>query len=306
MIKSRLFIVYSCMVGILAIGGSIIPESLSFLNLSSVLLWSGLLGIVAIGQTVVILSGGIDMSVGMIVFLVLILVAGMMRGNNLLALPAILLCLGIGVAVGFVNGIYVAKFKIPSIVVTLCMMMILQGVIYVYTRGIPKGGVAPALVTLGRGTIGKTLPIPTLIWIAIAVAMSIVMHKTKLGREIHATGNNPTAAWLMGINTERITIISFIISGLCSALTGIILVGFLSMATLYFTDIYTFGSMIAVVIGGTSFFQGIGTIEGTIAGTIIIRFLFSLITMMNIPEVLRKVIEGVTLLGVAAAYSRRK
>lgn len=304
--EDRIFLVYLALIILLVASGLLMPRSVRPENLTSVIRWSSLLGLVAIGQTIVILCGGIDLSVGMIVFLTVILGADLMRGQDVLALPVSILCLCVGSLIGLVNGLSVVKLKVPPIVTTLGMMTILSGVIWIYSGGVPRGGVAPALISLGRAKIWGFMPIPGVIWILISILGIIILRKATFGRKVYAVGNNPITAQLSGINVDLITILSYVISGLTAAVAGLLLLGFLGMSTLRFTDMYTLGSIAAVIIGGTTFFKGVGSIEGTMAGTFIVRFLFNLMVMFRVAEAGRRIAEGLIIIGIVAMYSMKR
>ncbi len=305
-LQNNVVVVYLALGLMLVVGWMLRPYSVSLANLSSVLRWSSILGTVAIGQTVVVIAGGIDVSVGMIVFLIYILGAGLMREENALALPVLFICLGIGGGIGLVNGLGVTLARIPPIVMTLGMSTILPGIAWLYSGGITRGGVAPIVKQICQMSLGRYIPFSTVVWLVIALAFILIMRRTTLGRKFYAVGSNPTAAWLSGVDVNLVVILSYIISGMLSAAAGFLLLGYLGMANLRFTDIYTLGSIAAVVVGGTPFFTGIGSIEGTVAGTVIIRFLYNLLIMFQIPEAGRMIANGLIVILVVALYSVRR
>jgi ribose transport system permease protein len=155
-------------------------------------------------------------------------------------------------------------------------------------------------------SLGRYMPLSTILWLIIALIFILIMRRTTLGRRIYAVGSNPTTARLSGVNVNLIIIFAYVICGILSAGAGFLLLGYLGLANLRFTDIYTMGSIAAAVVGGTTFFTGIGTIEGTIAGTLIIRFLFNLLIMFRIPEAGRMVANGMIIILVVALYSVRR
>jgi ribose transport system permease protein len=301
-----LLIVYVTLGVLLGLGGLLKPHLLSLGSLVSICRWSSILGLAAIGQTLVMISGGIDISVGAVVFLVSILASALMKGQDTLALPISLACLGIGVLCGLINGIGVNLLKIPPVVMTLSLSLILNGIVWIYTGGVTYGGPAPSLVKFAGKVILGVFPLPFVVWLVIALFFIGVMRLTILGRLFHAIGNNPVAAHYSGVNVPIASIVGYALCGLFSAATGLSLLGYLNMATLRFSDIYTMGSIAAAVIGGTSFFTGLGTISGTICGTIIMRVIFNLLLMFQIPEAGRMVANGLIILVVVALYSLRR
>ena len=143
-------------------------------------------------------------------------------------------------------------------------------------------------------------------WLVLAGFFVFVLYNTTFGRRIYATGNNPKAAWLSGINSEGTLIKSYMICGALAAFAGLLLLGYLGTPTLRFTDIYTMGSIEASVLGGIDFFTGVGSIIGTIAGTLLVRFLFTLLLMIRVNDAGRMIAEGVLILVIVAAYKLRE
>ncbi|MEM3618343.1 MAG: ABC transporter permease [Candidatus Bathyarchaeia archaeon] len=297
-----LLVVYLCIVLLLGFGAIIKPHLVSGGSLSSILRWSSILGMVAIGQTIVMVSGGIDVSVGAVVFLSSILGATLMQGENNAVLPTLIICLGIGLMCGLFNGLVINFLRLPSIIVTLSLSIIINGVVWLYTGGVTRGGPAPALVRFAQSTLAGYIPLSFIFWLCMAFVFTFLMRATVFGRLFHAVGSNPTAAYLSGINVSVVSIASYIISGVCASVAGVLLLGYLAMATLRFSDIYTLGSIAAAAIGGTPFFTGLGTIMGTVGGTLIIRILFNLLLMFQIPEAGRIIANGLLLLVVASVY----
>ena len=305
-LSTRTALVYFAFLAIVGIAGIIMPVSVSGGNIRNVLREASLLGIVALGQGLVMLAGGLDISVGNIMFMVIISGGKMMNSSPELMLPVSLGCLAVGAVIGLVNGLGVAHFKISPIIMTLGTSSILFGGVYLFGGNI-TGSVAPGnLQFLGKKILGGLLPLTSIIWIALALTMIFLLHRTTFGRKVYATGNNPRAAWYAGINAKGMLILSYIICDVLAAAAGLLLLGYLGTPTLRFTDIYTMGSISAVVIGGIEFFSGIGSIAGTIAGALIVRFIFSFLVMMNMAEAGRKIVEGLVILTIVSIYSLRK
>jgi ribose transport system permease protein len=255
-----------------------------------------------LGQGFVMLSGGLDISVGNTMFFVIVLGGNLMSGYPAWTIPILLFCMLLGALIGLVNGIGVAKFKVSAIIMTLATSSILFGAVYILAGGLVSGGAHPAWQWVGKKMVTSFMPLTGVIWLGLAIIAVFVLSRSTFGRKIYATGNNPLATWLSGINADAVLILSYVICGLSAAFAGLLLLGYLGTPTLRFTDIYTMGSIAAVVLGGIEFFRGFGNIAGTIAGTLIVRFLFTLLIMFNVPEAGRMIAEGVLIIVIVAVY----
>ncbi len=304
--SNRTVLVYLALVLFVILAGIVMPQSLGARSLQTIIRESSLLGIVALGQGIVMLSGGLDISVGNVMFFVIVFGGNLMSRYPEWTLPILLLCLLIGAFVGAVNGIGVARFKISSIIMTLATSSILYGSVYILGGETLSGSAHPALRYVGKKMVTGFMPLTGLIWLFLALAATFVLYYTIFGRRVYATGSNPLSAWLSGVNVVGVTIASYIICALSAALAGLLLLGYLGTPTLRFTDIYTMGSIAAVVLGGIEFFRGVGSILGTIAGAFLVRFMFTLLIMFNVAEAGRMIAEGSMIIIIVAAYNFRK
>lgn len=301
--SGRTCLVYFALILFIAIAGIMMPQLLNARSLQSVIREASLLGIVALGQGIVMLSGGLDISVGNTMFFVIVLGGKLMTAHPAWVLPISLLCLFVGLGVGFVNGIGVAKFKVSPIIMTLGTSSILYGGVYIWAGGMMLTGKAhPVWQYIGKTMVTSFMPLTGLIWFILAALAIFMSYKTTFGRKIYATGTNPTTAWLSGVHTDGVLIISYMICGMASAFAGLLLLGYLGTPTLRFTDIYTMGSIAAVVLGGIEFFRGVGSLVGTIAGVFIVRFLFTLLVMLHVSEAGRMIAEGALIIIIVGAY----
>ncbi|MBW2059673.1 MAG: ABC transporter permease [Deltaproteobacteria bacterium] len=303
--SNRTVLVYLALALFVMVAGLIMPRSLGSSSLQTIFREASLLGIVALGQGIVMLSGGLDISVGNMMFFVIVLGGNLMSRHPTMTVPIVLFCLLIGAVVGLVNGLGVAKLKISSIIMTLATSSILYGGVYIFAGGSLSGSADPTLQYIGKKMISNFMPLTGVIWLILAFMAIFVLYRTTFGRKIYATGNNPQAAWLSGINAERVTVASYVICSLTAVFAGLLLLGYLGTPTLRFTDIYTMGSIAAVVLGGIEFFQGVGSIAGTIAGAFIVRFMFTLLVMFRVPEAGRMIAEGLLIITIVAAYRLR-
>lgn len=289
----------------MALGGLIIlgiffsiasPHFLKVDNLITVALQTAIIAIIAIGQTYVIITGGIDLSVGSIVA-----ISGIVTSDALvkgIPLPlAILLGLLVGVVCGLLNGVIISKLDIPPFITTLGMMGIARGVALVITEGIPISGLPSAFGVLGGGKLFNLIPYPIIIMIIIGIIMAFVLSKTTLGRYTYAIGSNKEAAHLSGINVKRTTIWVYVICGLMSGIAGILLSSRLISAQPTAGTGYELDAIAAVVIGGASLMGGVGTITGTLIGAFIMGVLRNGLNLLNVSPFWQQIAIGIVIIG---------
>jgi ribose transport system permease protein len=264
------------------------------------------LGIIASGLMLVILLGHIDLSIPWTVT-----VGGMMstaaagwwgEAGVAVAIPFGVLC---GLAFGLFNGIGVAFLRIPSMIFTLGVNAVAQGLMVLHT-----GGFAPQDHSTGlmhwlateRSFLG--IPNALFVWLAVGLVIVFILKRTALGRYIFAIGNREGATYLSGVNTRAVLIACFGISGMCSALAGVMLAGYSTKAYQAMGDPYLLPAIAAVVLGGTHILGGRGTFLGTVAGVILISLLQSILSVMQMPEAGRQIIYGVLILAMLLLYGR--
>jgi ribose transport system permease protein len=256
---------------------------------------------ISVGMTLVVLTGGIDLSVGSVLAFCGAITAGLLR--NGIALQSTNLFIGftllgamlggmlIGTLMGSFNGYTITKFKVPPFVATLAMLTIGRGLTMLYTNGFPISSLGSSFAYIGTGWF---LGIPVPVWISgIIVAIAVIItNKTTLGRYIYAIGGNVNAARLSGINIKRVTIIVYSIAGALAAVGGIIVTSRLDSAQPNAGISYELDSIAAVVIGGTSLSGGKGTIMGTVLGAIIIGVLNNGLVLLNVSPFWQQVVKG--------------
>ena len=261
---------------------------------------------VAIGQTLVLLSGGggIDLSVASVMATSAVIASKMTHGQNALFPMIAPVCLLFGILVGLINGLLITKRRVPPVLATLGTMIFVQGLRYVYTGGIASGDIPPFLRVLGSGTIG---PIPvSILSLAILLAVAALMlTKTPLGRQIYAVGGNRETARLSGYHIGLIIPIVYMMSGLTAAIGGIYLAGWMGYVDNMVGAGYEIDSIAVVVMGGTSFEGGRGGVLGSIAGVFIVIILYNLVLLLHLPVDFQLIIKGVVIIAAAAFYVRR-
>jgi ribose transport system permease protein len=273
---------------------------LSILNLAS------FLGLVAAGQGLVILSGGIDLSVSSVMTLSGVVSATLMSGTNEHMLLGVAVCIALGLLLGFLNGIGVAFIKIHPLVMTLGMTSVVQGAALLYTNGAPKGNAAPALSQLATGRLWGVVPYVLLLWAVIAVVIILSTRRSVWGRWIYAVGNSPTAAYYSGIRVPWVLVSLYVVSSVLATMAGLLLTGYTRTSYLNIGDPFQLNSIAAVVIGGSSILGGSGGYVGTIAGCVIMLLIQALLPILSIPEAGRRIISGALILVLLLIYGRER
>jgi ribose transport system permease protein len=297
---------FGCIILLLLVGSLYSRNFLSPEYLLQQMKVASFLGVIATGMMVVILLGHIDLSVPWVV------TTGAMMGcaaaaygpaGTALAIPFGVLC---GVAIGLVNGFGVAYLRIPSMIITLATNAVAQGLMVVYTGGFsPQDSATPAMRYLATGFLVPGVPNAVLVWALVGAAGVFLLSRTTFGRAVYGIGNRERAAYLSGINTRRVVMLAFALSGGLSAFGGVLLAGYASKAAQSMGDAYLLPSIAAVVLGGTHILGGKGSYLGTIAGVILITLLQSILSVMQIEESGRQVIYGTVILAMLLLYGRQ-
>lgn len=249
----------------------------------------------ACGMTMVIILGGIDLSVGSVIALSGCVAAGGVVRYGMSIPVAIILGLFVGLLVGAVNGLIISKTTIPAFIVTLATMNVAKGLAYVYTGGSPVRVVTKEWQFLGAGYIGP-VPTPVVILVIVLIVTSILMNQTKFGRHIYAVGGNEQAAKFSGINTSRVRFLVHVYTGLMAGLAGVVLASRMYSGQPTAGDGAEMDAIAAVVVGGTSMSGGAGKIGGTIIGGLIIGVLNNGLNLMNVNSFWQYVVKGIVIL----------
>jgi ribose transport system permease protein len=304
-IDPPIVIAFGCIVLMLFLGSLYSRSFLSPEYLLQQLKVASFLGVIATGMMIVILLGQIDLSVPWVVA-----VGGMMSTaatgwgpiGETLAIPFGIAC---GVALGLANGVGVAYLRIPSMIITLAINAVAQGLMVVHTGGFsPQDASSPAMRTLATGDVLLGLPNALLVWALVGAGAIFLLNRTTFGRAVYGIGNRERAAYLSGINTQRIVLIAFAIAGGLSAFGGVLLAGYASKAAQGMGEAYLLPAIAAVVLGGASILGGRGSYLGTIAGVILITLLQSILSVVQMPEAGRQIIYGVVIIAMLLLYGR--
>jgi ribose/xylose/arabinose/galactoside ABC-type transport system permease subunit len=297
---SAIWIVLIVLIGI---AYAVSPVFLSPRNIGVLLKQAAPLGILAVGQTLVILTGGIDLSVASLMAAVSVFSAGLIDGQDELVVPVVFVCMLFSIIVGLANGLLVTKLKIPPFITTLGMILIVQGIRFVYSKGTPKTYIPDSLRFFGRDSLGP-IPMALIVWVVIVVIVALILSRTTFGRCLYATGGNPRTAYLSGVDIDRIKIAAYTTCSFLAGIAGLILVGYVGTADNFLGLGYELNAIAAVVIGGTAFEGGKGSQIGTIAGVLILTLLFNLVLMLQFDEEARRIVKGLIILTSVALYAR--
>lgn len=285
------------------ITGLIQPGYLSVNGLRTTLLLAAPLAIIAGGQTLTMLTGGIDLSVA-ITATGAAYVAGNLSSQG--AGAAIAAGLAVGLLVGLLNGIGVAAFGVHPLIITLGMSGILLGLFTTWAQTILQGStnVAPFIRTLGSGSFGGAIPYNLIVWGLVTLLLVGGLSRTGLGRMIYAIGDNPTAARLAGVRVWQVQLAVYVLCGILAAVAGILLAGRSGSVDLELASRFLLPSVAAAVIGGTSIFGGAGGYTGTMIGALILGVLGSLLTFLDAGQAVQQIVYGTIVLALAWAYAR--
>ena len=318
-------IAFSCSILLVLVGALAKPDFLSFDYITQQLQTASFLGIIATGTMLIILLGHIDLSVPWTVALGAMMATGAQGllgrfiGPDLalyLSIPFGIFC---GMMVGLVNGIGVAYLRAPSMIFTLGVNAVAQGLMVYHTGGFTPQDKASALMRdLAVGRLIPGVPNPLLIWLFVGVVVVFMLTRTTLGRRIYAIGNKEKAVYLSGVDAKQVVLICFVIAGGCSAAGGILLAGWANRSFQAMGDPYLLPAIAAVVLGGASVMGGKGRYLGTVAGVILITLLQSILSVLQPQQLLaelgwkipadsvRQVAFGVVIVGMLLLYGRER
>ncbi len=304
LLKNRTTAVYLSVVAFILLSGAVVPTVFMPSNVIGVLRQAGILGVVALGQFVVIMGGawrrdvGIDLSVGSTLFMITIAFGHIVKWVHSDILT-ILICLLIGAAVGLINGLIITKGNVSPFIATLAVSLAEQGI--TWTLSITPVEIPEYLLYLGSGRIGL-LPIAFLFFLVLFAIFWVIMKYTTYGIRIYAKSSNPQGARLLGVNLALYTASTYVISGVMAALGGLLYLGFLVHPAMRFIDIFTFDSIAAVLLGGTEFVGGIGSVLGVLPGVVFMRFIYYFVLFFRVPEATRRIMQGLIIFAVAAVF----
>src|SRR5918999_1756302 len=272
------------------------PEFYSATNLVNVLRQAAILGIVAIGQTFVLLTAGIDLSVGGVMGMSMIIAAQVSGGDN----SALL----VGIIVGAVNAFLVVARNVPPFVATLATFILLEGARDAWTQGIPSGALPQALQFFGQRNLAF-VPVPALILLVVGFIGIFVLRRTTYGRSLYAVGSNPDAAYMSGINVRLLTASAYVVCSVLAIVGGLVLSGYIGYVDRYLGQGFELDSIAASVVGGVSLAGGRGGVGGALAGVLLLAVLTNIVIFLNLGESAQLIVKGAVIIAAVALQARR-
>jgi ribose transport system permease protein len=299
--RRDLVVVYFVLGVMIAVGSAFTPNFLSAFNIQSIVAGAAALAFVSIGQTFVVLTGGIDLSVGSIMSLITVVAATHMQGSDDRILSAAALSIGIGAGLGLVNGLAVTVLRLEPIIATLGMLSVIQGLTFLRSME-PAGLTAPFLQGLIYDEVG---PIPKALFLILGAFILglFVLRKTRYGMHVYALGGSEQAARLSGVATIRVKLSVYVLSGVFAAMAGLLLAGRLGQGDPLSGQVFMLTSVAVVTIGGTSLFGGRGGLAGTLAGVFILTILANVLNLEGIQTYPQQLTLGLLIIAVVALYS---
>jgi ribose transport system permease protein len=271
------------------------PNFLTLANLFNVSRQISVMAIVAAGMTFVIISNGIDLSVGSVVALCGIVLSWLIQKAGAPVLPSVLAGVAVALLLGFSNGVFIAKLKIPFFIVTLATMVIARGLCFIITGGFPISQLGQGFQQIGRGYWGL-VPIPVIVMVLVYLVAFIILQRMRFGRYVYAIGGNETAARLAGIPIERARILIYGLCGACAGIASLILTSRMNSGDPNMGTGLEMDAIASIVIGGTSISGGSGWIWGTFIGAYIIGILNNGLNMLNISAYYQMAMKGLIIL----------
>lgn len=263
--------------------------------------------IVAFGQTLVLISGGIDLSVASIAIICSMVAAELMMKLGLDPYLSLIIAIMLGFGLGAINGIIIHKLNLNPFIVTLASSSIFSGIVYVITRGMPIIHIPAKVTIIGQGLLFKAIPYPALFMLGIFIILLIISRYTVFGRHIYAIGGNEQAANIVGVRVGRIKILVYALSGLLAGFAGVLITLRLGSSQVSIGANWVFPSVTAAILGGTSLKGGIGGVGGTIIGGLLMGVIYTSITLLGISSYWELIVTGgVIIIAVAIDAIRQK
>ena len=295
LIALKKFAIVGVLLILISLFTTLSDKFLTYQNLLIIIRQVAMLGISAVGMTCVILTAGIDLSVGSMMAISNIIAAQLMAKVGMPIFPAICITLLITAVIGLISGIFVAYVKVPALITTLSMMTLLRGFSYILCNGLPVWGLPETFKKIGQGYLG-VIPIPVIIMLCIFFIGWVFLNRTKIGRYIYGLGGNREAVRLSGVYTARIEVLVFVISAFLTGIAGIIMLSRINAGRPNIGLGYELDVITAVVLGGVSIMGGAGSILGVLVGVLIIGILSNGMVLIDISEYYQQITKGVVLL----------
>jgi ribose transport system permease protein len=302
-LRSRPFLTFAVVAAVWLVAGVTMRGFGAFGHLRYLVELAAVIGLVAAGQTFVVVAGGIDLSVAAIVTVSAVGLPLLSTPGDPTGLSAILATLALATAIGLTNGLGVAFLRVHPMIMTLAMATFLQGLLILIAGGTAISLENPLVTWLGNARPAG-IPVGIMLWLVVSAAALVVMHATPFGARVFALGANPLAAALSGVPVNATTIAVYGVSGFTAGLAGVLVLGMNGQGYVGIGDPYLLASIAAVVLGGTSILGGMGTYAGTIPGALLLVTITALITVVNASPGWRSILFGSLILGLLLLSGR--
>lgn len=302
---NKIVIAFLVAILLFVFGEIIFPGFMSFSHIMSILRLSVFLGIVSLGQTLVVISGkeGVDLSVGSVLSIGVVISGYFLRGENKNIPFALIIVLAAGFIIGLISGVSISYLKVPPLIMTLAMASVVSGLSLIVTKGFPIGKAPPLLEVLGSGKIFN-VPYIIIFWMILTVIVVLILKHTKWGTILYGIGANNLAAELSGINTKRFRMFVYAIAASIYCFGGFLLLSYTGTPYLNLGAPYIMPSIAAATIGGVSLAGGEGNYFGTVAGCIVLTTLTSILVALQAGESIRQIVYGAAIIILIIAYAR--
>lgn len=312
--RDKVIISFLIVIVLIIIGQIVVPGFASFNHIMTILQTSFFLGMLSLGQAIVVISGkeGMDLSVGPMLTSGVITSSAIIMGKDSRFALALVVVLALGFTLGLINGIGVSYLGIAPLIMTLAWGIVVEGALLFMTEGLSYGKASPLLETLGGGSLKFNLgnylliiPWVIIIWIIIIIIVLYIFKRTKVGRILYGIGTNDRAAILLGIRTKQYRMFAYGFSGMFSAFAGMLLLGYVTTPSLNLGSNFGLSSIAAIVIGGISLAGGAGSYLGAVAGSIVLSTLTSILVTLQVGESGQNIIFGSILVILLVIYARK-
>jgi len=284
------------------------PTALNWTAVTSIVMLTLLLSFASAGQTLVLIGGGMDFTVGAVMSASAILTAAIMNSQDGRFLPAFGAVMVMSVAIGLLNGVCTVKIGLHPLIVTMAISNVVTRLQYILTQGSPLGYASPAFIRTVTSKFFGVVPSLALYALVFFPLMFYILNRSRLGRQVYLVGNNPVAARLNGIGVNKVVISTYVISAIFSGFTGMLGAAYMQSAKCQMFDDYAYNSLIAVIVGGTALTGGVGTYTGTIAGALLMVVLNNTLTTpaLQLTPPMRNILMGSVMVLLLILYNRGK
>lgn len=299
----RQYAVPASLVLLVAMATAIQPSFLSPNNVQDILTQAAPLALVVLGQAFVILVRGLDLSVASLMASVAVLATAFNATSDAMIPVIFVAAIVFSAVVGLINGLLVTKRNVSPFLATLAMMIVLQGIRFYYTQGAPSGSLPEGFRFLGAGRIAG-IPVNVIAFALCFAVLAWLLHKSSFGRKIYITGGNPASADLVGIRSDRVTIICYVICSVMAGIAGLFLVGFVGTVDNWVGRGYELDAIVACVIGGIALTGGRGSLWGAASGALILVLIFNIVIILGLPVQAQMIIKGIIIIFAAALFAK--